>query len=319
MIWMNPSSRPNLDISESSMVSRILERARELGFLGIGFSEPGRPLHYDRFCAWISENKNAGMSWLERHLPLRKDPAGLLPGCRTIISLALPYSSQKSLTPDGLTVSRYSQPTEHDYHYRLRDLCRDLGSVVEEMDEATSIRVCVDSAPILERSFACSSGIGFFGKNNMLIIPGYGSYFFLGELLTTTRIGFDAPEPLATQCGSCTLCIDSCPTGALERPFCLNSSRCLSYLTIEYKGEIGRENGRRMGACFFGCDRCQEVCPFNRADASTEVSLPSRAEFLTMEEEEFQKRYGETTFARAGLQKIKANIRLLGLEGGNGF
>jgi len=301
------------------MISRIMESAKALGFLGVGFSQAGRPLFYDEFSAWISQRKNAGMSWMERHLPLRRDPSRLLPGCHTIISLALPYPSQKPRTPEGFTVSRYSQPTEDDYHHRLRLLCRDLEVLIKDMDKACSTRICVDSAPILERSFAYSSGMGFFGKNNMLIIPGYGSYFYLGEILTTARLDFVPQAALENRCGSCSLCIDSCPTGALERAFSLNSARCLSYLTIEYKGETARENGKRMGDCFFGCDRCQEVCPFNKANVSREVSLPSRAEFLAMNEEEFQKRYGRTAFARAGLEKIKGNIRLLGIEGGNGL
>ncbi|MBW1888204.1 MAG: 4Fe-4S dicluster domain-containing protein, partial [Deltaproteobacteria bacterium] len=227
------------------------------------------------------------------------------------ISLAFPYPSKKPGTPDGFTVSRYSQPSEDDYHYRLKVLCGVLTDMIKKMDSASSTRICVDSAPILERSFACSAGIGFIGKNNMLIIPEYGSYFYLAEILTTTHFDLLQTDLMANQCGSCTLCIDSCPTGALEKPFYLDASKCLSYLTIEYKGAANREMGSSMGDCFFGCDRCQEVCPFNKGEASRQILLPTTDELLNMEEEEFTGMFERTTFARAGLEKIKTNIQAI--------
>lgn len=293
------------------MLSSFIERAKDLGFIGIGFSRPERPLYFEKFSAWLSENKNADMSWLKKNTELREDPTKLFKGCRTIISLAYPYPPEKPCTPDGFTVSRYCQPTEEDYHYRLKRLCRGLGAKLNEMYEGSRTRICVDSAPILEKSFACSSGIGFMGKNNTLIIPGYGSYLYLAEILTTAPLEFLPSEPIESQCGSCTLCIDSCPTGAIERPFCLDASKCLSYLTIEYKGEVDSENGKKMGGCFFGCDICQEVCPHNGAEGSSQVSLPSTDDILKMDEEDFQGRFGKTALARAGLEKLKSNIRVL--------
>jgi epoxyqueuosine reductase len=292
------------------MLSSFIERAKGLGFIGIGFSRPERPLHFEKFSAWLSENKHADMSWLKRNTELREDPTRLFRGCRTIISLAYPYPPEKPCTPDGLTVSRYCQPAQEDYHHRLKRLCRALESQINEMYGGTRTRICVDSAPILEKSFACSSGIGFMGKNSVLIIPGYGSYLYLAEILTTAPLEFLASEPMENQCGSCSLCIDSCPTGAIERPFCLDAAKCLSYLTVEYKGEVGSESGEKMGDCFFGCDICQEVCPHNEAEGSKHISLPSTDEILKMDEEDFQKRFGRTALARAGLKKIKSNIRV---------
>jgi len=293
------------------MLSPFIEKAKDLGFLAIGLSSPHRPLYFENFSSWISDHKNGDMSWLERNIDLRKDPSRLLQGCQTMISLAYPYPSKKTGTPDGFTVSRYSQPSEDDYHYRLKVLCGVLTDMIKKMDSASSTRICVDSAPILERSFACSAGIGFIGKNNMLIIPEYGSYFYLAEILTTTHFDLLQTDLMANQCGSCTLCIDSCPTGALEKPFYLDASKCLSYLTIEYKGAANREMGSSMGDCFFGCDRCQEVCPFNKGEASRQISLPTTDELLNMEEEEFTGMFERTTFARAGLEKIKTNIRAI--------
>ena len=291
------------------MISSLPDKAKDLGFIACGFSEPKRPLYFDQFSAWISDCKNAGMSWLERNIDVREDPSRLLNNCRTVITLAYSYPSQKPGTVDGFTVSRYSQPGEADYHVRLKGLCGALLNVVEEAYPKSHSRVCVDSAPLLERSYACSSGIGFVGKNNMLIIPGYGSYVYLAEILTTAPIDMASLEPMENRCGACTLCVDSCPTGALERPFYLDASKCLSYLSIEDKGKIDEETGIRMCDCFFGCDRCQEVCPLNEKEGSTQISLPSTDAFLEMDDNEFKKRFGKTAFARAGLEKLKTNIQ----------
>ena len=295
------------------MLTAFTEKAIELGFLAIGFSKPDKPLHFDKFSSWISDHKHGEMSWMDRNIELREDPSRLLQGCQTIISLAYPYPSKKPSTPDGFTVSRYSQPSEDDYHYRLKALCGILVDMIKEMDITSTNRIFVDSAPILERSLAYSAGMGFMGKNNMLIIPEYGSYFYLAEILTTSHFDLSQTDFMANQCGSCTLCLDSCPTGALEKPFYLDASKCLSYLTIEYKESVNREMGRIMGDCFFGCDKCQEVCPFNKGEGPRQISLPSIDELLNMEEDDFQDRFGKTTFSRAGLKKIKTNI--LGLRG----
>ena len=293
------------------MLSYFTKKARELGFIAIGFSRPGEPLYFNEFMAWLRKRKHADMAWIERHTDLRKDPAGLLRGCGTIISLAFPYESKKPGTPDGFTVSRYSRPALEDYHDELRFLCRDLAGVIEKKYPGSKTRICVDSAPILERSLACLGGIGFIGKNNMLIIPDYGSFFFLAEILTTAPIDFPGSEPMENGCGSCTLCVDACPTGALEKPFSLDASKCLSYLTIETKGEVQRELGEKMGDCFFGCDQCQEACPFNEGKSSAEISLPPTDEILLMEDADFKERFGRTAIARAGLEKLKSNIRAI--------
>ena len=293
------------------MASFIIEEAATLGFVAVGFSLPGAPLFLDRFCDWIAARKYGEMTWIKRHLELRKNPKMLLKDCRTIITLAYPYSSNKPCTPDGFSVARYTEPDKIDYHYRLRKSAKRLVQGIQKRFPKTRSRVCVDSAPILERSFAYASGIGFIGKNNMLIIPGYGSYLFLVEILTTALITFPLAEPVNNQCGSCTRCVDACPTGALEKPYSLNASRCLSYLTIEYKGEINSESAQKMGNCFFGCDICQEVCPFNKKEPTGRVLIPSTYEILNMDEDDFKERFGKTAFARAGLTKIKNNIRVL--------
>ena len=291
------------------MINKIIGKAKELGFIGIGFSHPGKPIYFDEFKKWIAARKNAEMRWLERNVEIRENPQLILKQCNTIISLAYPYSSLKPATGDGLTVSRYSEPDKEDYHIRVRSACNEIIKTITSVHKGSSTRICVDSAPILERSFAVSSGIGFVGKNNMLIIPGYGSYFYLSEILTSAPLGFSQPNPVENMCGSCTKCIDSCPAGALDKPFLLDASKCLSYLTIEYKGYCNSEDGTKMGNCFFGCDRCQEVCPLNKRGAGINISLPSADEFLVMDNKYFLKKYGKTSFKRAGLKKIQSNIK----------
>lgn len=298
------------------LIEKIKQEAIALGFISIGFSSPSRPVFFGKFASWLAGHKNADMSWLEKNVFIRKNPWLLLPGCMTIISLAYPYPSSKPCTPDGLTASRYTCPNQGDYHSRLKKLCKEVVKVLKTYDSGCLTRICIDSAPVIERSIAYSAGIGFIGKNNMLIIPGVGSYFYLAEIFTSIPLEFAPAQAMDTQCGSCTLCIDSCPMGALERPFSLDASRCLSYLTVEYKDQVGPVEGRNMGDCFFGCDRCQEVCPFNGHNSSREVMLPSSKEILEMQEEEFIQRFGRTAFKRAGIEKIKGNIRALGADKG---
>ena len=292
-----------------SIDSLVVEKAKSLGFIAVGFAGPGRPLYFDRFTAWLEEGKNADMAWLERNPDLREDPCKLLRDCRTIISLAYPYPAKKPETLDGFSVARYANPVKEDYHARLRMLCGELVSLIKKNAPESRNRICVDSAPILERSIAAAAGIGFVGKNNLLIIPGYGSYFYLAEILTTAAAASPSPGPRTDPCGSCSLCLDACPTGALERPFTLNASKCLSYLTVEYKGNFEADLGTTLGKCFFGCDRCQEVCPFNGERHGSDIVLPSTNTLLAMDEERFHRDFGRTAFQRAGLEKLKRNIR----------
>jgi epoxyqueuosine reductase len=293
------------------MINALTKKAQELGFIAVGVSRPGIPPYFDRFEAWLSKAKHADMAWLEKNREVRADPIRLLKECKTVISLAYPYPSQKVGTSDGYTVSRYAQPTFEDYHVRLKRLCRELIRIIEESDRASKSRVCVDSAPLLEKGVAYAAGIGFIGKNNMLIIPGYGSYFYLAEILTTHETELKKEKTFENRCGQCTRCIDACPTGALETPFLLNAAKCLSYLTIEHKGPMDTAYGRHMGDCFFGCDRCQEACPFNKEQGTTKVLLPSTDSLLRMDECLFQIEFGKTAFARAGIEKIKANIQTM--------
>jgi len=296
--------------STAMFSNELSEKALKLGFIAIGFSRPVAPLHFEIFQKWINEIEMGDISYLKRHVDLRKKPEKLLSGLKAIISLAYPYPASKPTTPDGYSAARYTTPKEKDYHIRLRRLGKQLCVFIKERFPESHCRICVDSAPILERSFAAASGIGFIGKNNMLIIPGYGSYCFLVEILTTATFSMPSSTSIENRCYSCTKCIDSCPSGALKAPFCLDVSRCISYLTIEHKGTITQQTAKNMGNVFFGCDICQEVCPFNKK-GSPVVSLPSTEDILSMNEDEFTNTLGKTAFERAGLKKLKYTIGLI--------
>jgi len=290
-----------------SLYELIKEKAKGLGFVKVGFLKPQRPLFFDSFLKWLKNHKNADMKWLNKYLDIREDPSKLLKGCRTIISLAYPYSCDIPTSPDGFCAARYTEPLKEDYHTRLRALCRELSKVIIDRFPTAKIRICVDSAPVLERSIAYMSGVGFIGKNNMLIVPEYGSYVFLSEIFTTAPIDFPKPEPVSIQCGECSRCIDACPTGALKDAYCFDARLCLSYITIEYKGDIKEEFSKMLYPFFVGCDKCQQVCPFNRKGRKY-ICLPTSEEFLKMDEVNFKKQFGRTSLARAGIKKIKRNL-----------
>lgn len=282
-----------------------------MGFLAVGFSKAKRAPFYDQFRDWIAAGKQGQMAWMEKYVDLRESPSNLLDECQTVITLAHGYSQDKPCTPDGLSVARYTEPGKKDYHDRLRDKIKRLARIIQDQYPGHKVRFCVDSAPILERSFAYSSGIGFMGRNNMFIIPGYGSYLFLAEILTTVPFSISHIKPMENQCGSCVRCLEACPTGALEGQFSLNATKCLSYLTVEYEGVYECGTGEKMGNCFFGCDVCQEVCPFNGRMGLADISLPPSDEIINMSPKDFKNRFAHTAFQRSGLDRIKRNIRAI--------
>jgi len=295
--------------ASSELIDSLESFAKTLGFIAIGFSRPHRPAHFNSFLSRLADRKHADMVWLERNLDDRADPSRLLEGCQTIISLAYPYSNTRHETEDGYWVAGYADPSREDYHFRLRKLGKNLSGWIQKAYPGSRTRVCVDSSPILEKSVAWQSGLGFIGKNTLLVIPGYGSYFFLVEILTTVPLQHPIVEPMPDQCGACTSCVEACPTGALEKPYHLDASKCLAYLTIEYQGDISPALGPEMRKCFLGCDRCQEACPFNKGALAASTAMPPTDEILHMGEEAFEKRFGMTSLARPGIEKIKSNIR----------
>lgn len=268
---------------------------------------------------FVESGRNAGMDYLSRNLDKRFDPCALVPGCRSIVSVAMNYYPGDMKTEGKYTLSRYAYGS--DYHlvvkHRLFELFRLISEETAKSSIKTEGRAFCDTAPVCERYWAWRSGLGFIGKNTLLIIPHNGSYFFLGELFL--NILFDTyGTPMESRCGTCRRCLDACPGGALFAPYSLDSRRCLSYLTIENKGALPSDTGEKMGGCIYGCDRCQTACPHNRFASPTAVAeLRPREELLRMTEKDWRELTYEKYLAifrhsavkRAKYEGLMRNIR----------
>lgn len=251
----------------------VIDRALALGFHRVGIAPVEPPRRYGQYKAWLARGYHGGMAYMNapEHRRARADVRELLPGARSVIVVALAYDHRDRAPDEGRGfVARYARGT--DYHVVVRDKLFRLAQAVSELaGREVGARVCVDSAPVLERELAERAGIGFVAKNTMLIAPGLGSYVVLGELLVEVELEPTANEPAGPRCGECTACLDACPTGAFAQAHVLDARRCISYVTIEHRGAIPLELREAMGTMVFGCDVCQQVCPFNaRAPGRTE-------------------------------------------------
>lgn len=240
----------------------------EIGFDRCGIAVAGSVAHAAFYRDWLDRGHAGGMSYMQRHVESRIDVRTWLPWARSVIVCALNYYQPPPLVAAGPCrggsrgkVARYAWG--EDYHAVVREkleaLLRDLRGAVGGPVEA---RVCVDTSAIIERALAAAAGIGWIGKNTMVLHESLGSYFVLGEIVTD--LDLRPNEPIPNRCGTCTRCLDACPTQALPQPFVMDARRCISYLTIEHRGEIAPELAAAMGGWVFGCDVCQEVCPYNR-------------------------------------------------------
>jgi len=259
--------------------NQIKAWAREIGFDRCGIAR-ATPLPRSEYLqAWLASGRAGSMAYLHRYFEQRTNPDKLLPGARSLIVVALNYH-QRPPEPvrDGHARGRVAMYAwGDDYHKVLK---KKLFALADRMRSAwgqdVETRACVDTAPLLEREAAAVAGVGWIGKNTMVLHPELGSYFFLGELLTTLAIEPD--EPVADHCGTCTACLDACPTEAFPAPYEMDASRCISYLTIEHRGEVPDDLQSQMGDWVFGCDICQEVCPHNRkAPETTEPRFAVRS------------------------------------------
>ena len=234
---------------------QVKTEAARLGFSACGLA-PAAPLPKERAEAlhrWLAAGMHGEMSYLERHATLRLDPTLLVPGARTVVSVALNYYPAATPPEGGFRLARYALGL--DYHDVMRRRLRALLAAIGAENDG---RPCCDTAPVDEHYWAVRCGLGWQGRNGQLIIPGAGSYFFLGELLLTLPADrYD--EPSAPRCGTCSRCVKACPGGALNGDGTMDARRCLSYLTIEQRGPLPSGTGRLVGRCFYGCDRCSET------------------------------------------------------------
>jgi epoxyqueuosine reductase len=271
--------------------SIIKRRALEAGFDLVGIAPPAARKDSEFLSQWVKKGFGGGMRYLAD--PRREDPHRVLPSVKSVISVGLiyntphPYSTQvggpsegerNSAAPPAATrevrprawISRYAWG--RDYHDVLRGKLEQLRATVEELAPGVETRVYVDTGPILERAFARLSGVGWMGKNTCLINERKGSWFFLGVILTNLELELDLPAP--DRCGTCTLCLEACPTGALVKPYVMDASRCIAYFNIELKGSIPEQFRAAIGRNVFGCDICQDVCPWNSPQRAAVSSLP---------------------------------------------
>ncbi|MFI5384670.1 MAG: tRNA epoxyqueuosine(34) reductase QueG [Fimbriimonadales bacterium] len=299
--------------------AELREFARALGFDTVGVCAPDAPPHLDAYEKWIAKGYHGTMAYLQRHLPMKRDPARLLPGVRSIVAVTLNYNQPNPPVEGQPRIARYA--LGRDYHKVIRSKLVKLARWIAEQHPDAKSRPCVDSAPIMERDYAQLAGLGWFGKNTMLIDSKRGSWFFIGLLLTTVE--FERDKPAIGGCGSCRVCVDACPTGAIvweDGRWQVDARRCISYLTIEHKGEIEVDSA----GWTFGCDVCQEVCPFNdprpsqplRGNTTTEPDFldkrawPSLDQLRVIREEEWDKLTRGSAVRRTGLQGIRRNAEL---------
>ncbi len=293
-------------IPDRAFAARVFrEEAEREGFARSGVARAETPPRFEVFRQWIAEGRHAGMGYLKDSSGVRAAPADLLPGARSVLCLAAPHGPEPLVAADGSRIARYAGGP--DYHGTLRERATRLAMAMERrLNGGFSWRVCVDSTPLAERSFAAAAGLGWIGKNGCLIDQGLGSFFLLAEIVTDLDLPVD--DPVAEQCGSCVRCLEACPTDAFVSPGILDANRCLAYWTIEHRGEIPDTVKEALGDHVFGCDDCQDVCPWNAPlGTGRAVPAPGRADWISMGRGTFRRAYGATALNRAGWRGLQRN------------
>jgi epoxyqueuosine reductase len=291
----------------TSPEAQVKHWAAEAGFDDCRFAKAGTASHAKEFLNWIEHGKHGEMAWLERNPHRRCDPREVLPGCRTVICLALNYFAGNNPFPEnhpgGYRIARYAW--NNDYHDLIEKKLRELDQKLQTLGGTQ--KFYVDTGPVLERDFASDAGLGWNGKSTMQIHRRLGTWFFLADILTTLDLTPDAP--IRDHCGSCTRCMTACPTQAITAPRQLDARRCVSYLTIEHKGPIPHEFRRAIGNRIYGCDDCLQACPWNRfASTSREASFHARESVFSMEMRDFLSLTDESfraLFAKSPIKRIK--------------
>ncbi|NND05520.1 MAG: tRNA epoxyqueuosine(34) reductase QueG [Saprospiraceae bacterium] len=297
----------------------IKEAAKELGFSHVGIAKAQRlDAEARRLEQWLVQKFHGKMKYMDNHFDKRVDPTQLVPGAKSVVSLMYNYHNPvKQTDPEAPKISQYAYGK--DYHKVIKDKLRSLLDLLTQEVGEVSGRCFVDSAPVLERDWAVKSGIGWTGKNTLLINPKSGSYFFLAELILDLALEYD--QQMSDYCGTCTRCIDACPTGAIAASgYVLDSRKCISYLTIELRDEIPTAYNDKMDNWMFGCDICQEVCPWNRfSTRHDETAFEPPEELLEMKardwqeltEEVFLRVFNGSAVKRTKFKGLKRNIAFL--------
>lgn len=300
-------------MTKSELTNKIKEKASELGFLACGISkaeflskEAG---HLEK---WLNKGMHGKMTYMENHFDKRVNPSLLVEGAKSVVSVLLNYYPKQDLFKNSeLKISKYAYG--QDYHIVIKDKLNGLIEFIKAVTGDLSIRAFTDSAPVLEKAWAERAGLGWIGKNGNLITQKVGSFYFLGEIILDCDLDYDSPA--TDHCGSCRRCIDACPTEAIVKPYVVDGSKCISYLTIELKDEIiPTQFTNKMGNWIFGCDICQDVCPWNKFSSPTNEPLfeplagISQKEIVNLSDEQFSSVFKFSAIKRTKASGFRRNI-----------
>jgi epoxyqueuosine reductase len=269
-----------------------------------------------RLESWLMQGMHGKMTYMERNFDKRLDPRKLVEGAKSVVSLLLNYFPDEKQNPEAPKISKYAYGA--DYHIVIKDKLFLFLKFIQEHIGEVGGRVFVDSAPVLDRAWAKKSGLGWIGKNSNLIHPKAGSWFFIAELILDLNLEYD--HPITDHCGTCTRCIDACPTNAIIKPYVVDGSKCISYFTIELKEQIPVSYKNKFKDWVFGCDICQDVCPWNRfatphqheaLKANNEMLAMEKKDWMELTEELYQRLFKNTAVKRAAFNGLRRNIEFL--------
>jgi epoxyqueuosine reductase len=298
---------------------RIKAKAKKIGFLDCGISEAGfLAVEKPRLMEWLGKDMHGEMNYMARNIEKRLDPRLLVENAKSVISVLLNYfPSEKQTDPEAPVLSKYAYGT--DYHFVMKDKLAELLKFIQTEISPSEGRCFVDSAPVLDRAWAVRAGLGWIGKNTNLISPEHGSFFFIGELIIDLELLYDN-KIVHDHCGNCTRCIDACPTRALVAPYILDARRCISYQTIENRREIDPELKGKFENRVFGCDICQDVCPWNlKSEPHQEQAFAlnpklmklTKEEWNEIDKPEFNDLFRNSAVKRTGFDGLMRNLKFL--------
>lgn len=304
-----------------ALTLKVRQKALELGFDDCGFSKAG-PLDKEAFRLeqWLNEGRHGTLDWMENNFEKRVDPTKLVPGSKSVVSLIIGYRFEKNeihdLQSSDPKIAKYARG--RDYHKVFKGKLKNLFNYTKKLVGDIDGRIFVDSAPVLDKAWVERSGLGWMGKNGNMLNKEFGSWFLIGEMILDIPFVYDGP--VTDHCGQCTRCLDACPTNAIYEPYRIDANRCISYLTIELKDQIPEELHQKLGPWMFGCDICQDVCPWNRKSAYGSIDdLRPREKVLNtpengwseISEDEFDKRFEGSPVRRAKHEWITKNAAIV--------
>ena len=306
-----------MNSNRANITQQIKAEAKRLGFLSCGIAKAGfLEAEAPRLERWLKNGFQGEMHYMENHFDKRLDPTLLVDGAKSVISLLLNYYPEHTQNPDSYQISKYAYG--QDYHFVIKDKLKELLHFIQNEIGEVNGRAFVDSAPVLDKAWAAKSGLGWIGKNANLITQKTGSFYFIAELIIDIELDYDTPT--TDHCGTCTACIDACPTQAIVAPYVVDGSKCISYFTIELKDQLPAEMKGAWNDWMFGCDVCQDVCPWNRfAKPHQEPAFNPHPDLLQftkkdweeITEETFRKVFKNSAVKRTKFEGLQRNIDFL--------